>query len=122
MRELKRNKTTIRYALFVRNDPILDEDGNDTAEVKPIYTEPVELSINVSPNTGESATRQFGTTLDYDRTLVICDRSLPINENSVMWVDETDTTKPYDYVVKKVAPSLNSLQIAIKKVEVTTDV
>ena len=119
MREIERNKRTVYYALFDKNEPILDEDGNDTGETRPTYFAPVELRINVSPALGESATRQFGEVVDYDRTLVICDMSLPINEKTVFWIDETDTAKPYDYTVKKVAKSLNSLQIAVKKVEVS---
>jgi hypothetical protein len=119
VRELERNKRRIYYALFDQNEPILDDDGNDTGEERPLYFAPVELRINVSPALGESATRQFGEVVDYDRTLVICDMSLPINEKTVFWIDETDTEKPYDYTVKKVAKSLNSLQIAVKKVEVS---
>ena len=119
MRELERNKRKIYYALFDKNEPILDDDGNDTGEARPTYFAPVELRINVSPALGESATRQFGDVVDYDRTLVICDMSLPIDEKTVFWIDETDTEKPYDYAVKKVAKSLNSLQIAVKKVEVS---
>ena len=119
MRELERNKRTIYYALFDKNEPILDEDGNYTGEEQPTYLPPVKLRINVSPALGESATRQFGEVVDYDRTLVTCDTTLPIDERTVFWIDETDTTKSFDYTVKKVAKSLNSLQIAVKKVEVT---
>ena len=62
------------------------------------------------------------------------DKTAPnINEYSVLWVDtmpELDengklvkdgngqVVTPYDYVVKKVAPSLNSISIAISKVNV----
>ena len=119
MRELERNKSKIYYALFDKYEPILDEDGNDTGEERPSYFAPVELRINVSPALGESATRQFGTTVDYDRTLVICDTALPIDEQTVFWIDEPDTTKAFDYTVKKIAKSLNSLLIAVKRVEVT---
>lgn len=122
MRELERNKQTIYYALFDKNEPILDEDGNDTAEERATYFAPLELRINVSPALGESATRQFGEIVDYDRTLVICDTTLPIDEQTVFWIDDTDTSKMYDYTVKKIARSLNSLQIAVKKVEVSGSV
>ena len=119
MRELERNKQLVHFAQFDQIEPIYDEDGNDTGEVKPTYLPPVELRINVSPALGEVATRQFGDVVDYDRTLVTCDTSLPIDEQTVFWIDETDTEKPYDYIVKKVAKSLNSLLIAVKKVEVS---
>jgi hypothetical protein len=116
---MERNKRTVYYAMFDKNEPILDEDGNDTGEECASYFAPVKLRINVSPALGESATRQFGEVVAYDRTLVSCDTTLPIDEQTVFWIDETDTTKPYDYTVKKVARSLNSLQIAVKRVEVS---
>ena len=119
MRELERNKQLVHFAQFDKIEPIYDEDGYDTGEVKPSYFEPVALRINVSPALGESATRQFGDVVDYDRTLVTCDLSLPIDEQTVFWIDETDTSKPFDYTVKKIAKSLNSLLIAVKKVEVS---
>lgn len=122
MRELERNKTTIYYALRDENDkPLYDDNGYETGETVPSYSEPVALRINVSPALGESATRQFGDIVDYDRTLVTCDMTLPITEGTVFWIDETDTSKPYDYVAKKVADSLNAKVIAVKKVEVSTN-
>ena len=49
----------------------------------------------------------------------------PITVSSVFWIDtlpeiaEDGTTRtPYDYIVKKVAPSLNSVSIAVSKVSV----
>lgn len=120
MRALERNKRTVYYALYLGKQPIFDENGYDTGESKPEYTEPAALRIHVSPSAGESATRQFGEVVDYDRTLVTCDLQLPVDEKTVFWIDSLDTSKPYDYVVKKVARSLNSLLIAVKKTEVTT--
>ena len=119
MRELERNKQLVHFALFDKVEPILDENGYDTGEERTTYFAPVELRINVSPALGESATRQFGEVLHYDRTLSTCDMNLPIDEQTVFWIDEPDTTKPFDYTVTKVAKSLNSLQIAVKKVEVS---
>lgn len=119
MRELDRNKQDIFYALYNDKSPIYDEDGYDTGETEATYGDPIALSINVSGASGENAIQQFGSTIEYDRILVICDTSLPIDEQTVFWIDDTDTTKPYDYTVKKIAKSLNSLLIAVKKVEVS---
>ena len=121
MRCLERNKRTIHYALYLGKAPILDDDGNDTGETVPSYSDPVEFKINTSPASGESATRQFGEIVDYDRTLVTTNTTLPIDENSILWIDESDTSKPYDYIVKKVAKGLNSILFAVKKVKVSTD-
>ena len=121
MRELDRNKQDIFYALYEGKSDIKDENGYDTGETEAIYGDPIALSINVSGASGENAIQQFGSTVEYDRILVICDTTLPINEQTILWIDDADTTKPYDYTVKKIAKSLNSLLIAVKKVEVSKD-
>ena len=48
-----------------------------------------------------------------------------IDEHSILWIDvlpkftpDKKTNTPHDYEVKKVAESLNSLYIAVNKVEV----
>lgn len=119
MKCMERNKRTIYYALYENEQPLYDEDGYETGEYTSGYSNPVELKINVSPASGENATRLFGDVLDYDRTLVTSDMDLPITETSVLWIDETDTTKPHDYIVKRVAKGLDSILIAVKKVEVS---
>ena len=44
---------------------------------------------------------------------------IPIDENSILWVDQLDTTEDHDYIVKRVAKSLNVVSIAIAKVDVS---
>ncbi len=64
-------------------------------------------------------TRQFGDTENYDKVLMTDDLNVPITETSILWIDALDTTKPHDYIVKKVAKSLNSVSIAVSKVSVS---
>ncbi len=119
MRTLERNKQPIYYALFGGKTPIVDEYGNATGEYAISYGEPVFCRINVSAAKGEYESRQFGEMEDYDKVLVTDDLSLPILETSVLWIDNLDIEQPYDYVVKKVARSLNSISIAVSKVKVS---
>jgi hypothetical protein len=119
MRTLKRNKQQIYYALFLRKEPIKDEYGNETGEYRVVYSDPIEIKINVSAARGESSTRQFGDTVNYDKVLVTADMDCPIDENSVLWIDDLNITKPHDYVVKKVAKSLNSISYAVSKVSIS---
>ncbi len=119
MRTLERNKQTIYYALYEGKEPLTDEYGNPTGEYEVLYSEPVLLKINVSAARGEYSTRQFGDTEDYDRVLVIDDTNIPITEASILWIDNLDTSNPHDYIVKKVAKSLNSVAIAVSKVKVS---
>lgn len=73
----------------------------------------------VSPNKGNSEVEQFGSLEDYDRTATTADTTCEIDEDSVLWVDGADTDGPYNYIVKRRAPWKNSVQYAIKQVEVS---
>ena len=124
MKCLERNKTDFYYALFVDNEPGKDEYGNESGEPRIIYSEPVLAKANISPATGVSQVEQFGKELKYDKVIVLDDITCPIDENSVLFVDkqpekDDDGNLLFDYIVKKVARSLNSVSIAISKVEVS---
>ncbi len=125
MRTLTRNKTRIYYANYNGKVPLKDEYGNLTGEYDIVYDNPVEIKANVSAARGESTTRQFGEDEGYDRVIVMDDPKAPINVSSVLWIDtvpeineDGSTDTPYDYIVKQVAPSLNSVSIAVSKVSV----
>jgi hypothetical protein len=119
VRTLERNKQTIKYKLYVDKEELLDEYGNRTGEFKILYSDPATLRANVSAARGESLTRQFGDMESYDKVIITDEMDCPINETSVLWIDDLDTEKPYDYVVKKVARSLNSVSYAVSKVNVS---
>ena len=126
MRTLNRNKVRIYYANYRDKVPIKDEYGNLTGEYKITYHNPVPVMANVSANSGASTTQQFGEHVSYDRVIVIDDPHLPILETSVLWIDVApeieangSTKTPHDYIVKRVAASLNSVSIAISGVSVT---
>ena len=72
--------------------------------------------------------RIFTNRIKHYRLLALCcnftdDINCPIAEDTVLFVDkkpEYDGEKPmYDYIVKRVAKSLNSISIAISKVNVS---
>ena len=125
MKALARNKIKIHYANYRDKTPITDEYGNLTGEYRISYDNPVAVKANVSATRGESTTRQFGDDVSYDRIIVLDDPKFPIAESSILWIDtppeilEDGSTKtPHDYIVKQVAPSLNSVSIAVSKVNV----
>lgn len=122
MRTLKRNKRSIYYALYLRNEPVkvTDAYGNehDTLEVKRIYSDPVLLECNVSAAAGNEDVDVFGSLSDYTRTICVSGTTLPIDENTVMWFG-IEPTEPYNYIVKRVADSKNGLLIAIAEVNVS---
>lgn len=120
MRALKRNKQLIYFALFEGKEPMLDDNGYRTGEYKLNYGDFKPLYINVSAGKGEAQTELFGVNLNYDKVLTTCDMECPIDENTILCIEISpdNETHAYDYVVKKVLRSLNSISIAISKVEV----
>ena len=133
MRCLARNKRTFFYALHNGQTELIDEYDNATGQYKVLYTDPVETKGNISAAQGEMQTRQFGESETYDKVIVLDDPDTPIDEYSILWVDSHpeltiegqlatndngEIKTPHDYIVKKVARSLNSVSIAISKVMV----
>ena len=126
MRALHRNKIRIFYANYRSKTQCKDEYGNLTGEYDISYDNPVEIMANVSAARGEATTRQFGDDERYDRVIVLDDPSSPITTTSILWIDtlpeiakDGSTETPHDYIVKQVATSLNSVSIAVSKVNVT---
>ena len=125
MRCMARNKTIFYYALYAGQTEVVDEYGNVTGQYSITYGDPIKTPGNVSAAQGEMQTRQFGDSESYDKVIVLDDVNTPIDEYSILWVDtlphlngDGSTETPHDYVVKKVARSLNSVSIAISKVSV----
>lgn len=122
MRSLLRNQVAFYYAPYLSKNEIIDDYGNRTGEYEIVYGEPLKVYGNISAAQGETQTRQFGESETYDRVIVLSNPQTPIDEYSILWVDTapfvSDKKQPHDYVVKKVARSLNSVSIAISKVNV----
>ena len=134
MRMMVRNKSKFFYALYKEKVPRTDEYGNSTGEYDIIRDNPMEFAANISAAKGETSTRQFGESESYDKVIVMGNDAPPIDEYTVLWVDGTpqvdedgalalnddgEVITPHDYIVKKVAKSLNSVSIAISKVTVS---
>ena len=114
MQSLNSNKQTIHYALYLGVSDIYN-GGYKTGEKTKSYATPVEFRCNVSPARGVADTDPFGIATDYDRTMVTCDMSCPIAEDTILWLG-TSTSEPYNYKVVRRAESINGLLFAIKEV------
>lgn len=117
MRCLKRNKRPFYFAPYLRKV----KDGHT---YRPIYGDAVRLMGNISPANGVTSVEQFGNNVDYDKVIVLSDPNCPITENAILFIDieperNDDGDYIYDYVVRKIARSLNSVSIAISKVKVS---
>lgn len=145
MRTLKRNKQSFYYCLYSGKEVIYDEYGNECG-TKVNYGEVTEMKANVSQATGQSNTEMFGNLDSYDKVIVTDDMDCEIDENTVLFIDKepaygafdvlaTSDGNPiqigdevmdtahdvplYDYIVRRVAKSLNSISIAVRKVDVS---
>ena len=119
------NMRTFYYAKYEGISEMVDEYGNNNGEYELIYSKPIKCKGNISPAQGEIQSRQFGDSESYDKVIALGNVKVPIDEHSILWVDslpiineDGTTDTPYDYGVKKVARSLNSMSIAISKVDV----
>ena len=133
MKCMERNKVRFFYALYDHKEEITDDYGNATGQYADSHSDPVEFFANISAAKGETQSRQFGENEAYDKVIVMDIAAPRIDEYSVLWVDtlpeldkdghlavnkEGEVITPYDYIVKKVARSLNSVSLAISKVKV----
>lgn len=121
MRTLKRNETAFYYMLYLGTENITDSLGYETGEKSVRYGNAELMFANVSPATGQSTVEQFGSLDRYDKVIVTDDLLCPIDENTVLFIDipptyDSNGNPLYDYIVRRVAKSLNSISIAVSKV------
>lgn len=125
MRSLEHNKRDFWYAGYVGTEEILSS-GKRTGQYKVKYGNPVASRANISAARGALDDEHFGINADYDRTITVDSPDFGVDESTVLWVEKVPqiaadgaTSTPWDYVVVKVARSINSTTIAIKRVSVS---
>lgn len=135
MRSLERDKRLVLVSFYVEKRACVDDEGRLTGRHEVVRTEPMPLLCTVSASKGTAENSAFGIDLDYDRTLVIDDPDYPIDEASVLWIDNVPEQepsagedeafgrdlsggRPHDYTVTRVARSQNCVAVAAKRVEV----
>lgn len=119
MRTQKRNKSSVYYALYNGVQELTDASGNYTGEYAPSYGTPVKIRVNVSAAKGTADVEQFGIDTPYSKTIVTDNMSCPIAEDTVLWIGKTPSAGEYNYVVVRVAKSINSITYAVKEVDVS---
>lgn len=115
MRSLQRNWRKIHYAVPTGSEPILDEYGNDTLEVRLTYSAPTPLLVNISANVGQDVVETFGSQTEYSRTISYAGFECPLVEGALVWFN-ADITGKHNYRAVKVADSKNGYLIALNEV------
>lgn len=116
MRCLDRDRRPVRYALWEGLSDGIDAEGRLTGEHAPVYSEPVEALASVSACRGAVEYDSFGADADYDRSVTFDDPALPIDEQTVFWID--DLGGCWNHKVALVARTANYLKVAVKRREV----
>jgi len=122
MRTLEINKQDMWYALCTGKTEVQDEYGNNTGVFKVNYGSPVYYPVNMSESRGTIGEEPFGLESTYYRTFVTTDMACPIDIDSIIWFGADPTTEPHNYVVHRVANSLNSITYEIVEVDVSKEV
>lgn len=119
MRTASKNHRTIYYAGFSWGVEQKDADGFYTGETETFFETPKPYRLSVSHRTGETAQLPFGMYLDYDYA-ALAGKDCPIREGFRLWIEKEPykdgTLTPHDYECVKVAPSLNFVTLAFKRV------
>lgn len=115
MRALRINKSDFRFQNVVsKPEAIRDADGNLTGEYETRYGPIVSAKANISAVTGTVNPSWFGADVRYDRVITTTD-DFGLDERSRLWVDDL-TAERHDYVVKRVAKTINGCLVAISRV------
>ena len=124
MRTLKRNQQPFYYALYKEGEELVDANNRYTGLFDTGYTNPIVAYGNIAAATGVIMRDNAGDRLAYDKIIVPSDANIPIAPDSVLWIDavpeinpDGTTDTPWDYEVKLIARSLNSLTVCVKKVK-----
>ncbi len=115
MRTLKRNQQTIYYSNYT------GKVKNLLGEMMDSYTEPIKAKANVSVPLSDASRGVEGTVPSYDKVL-IADRNLPVDINTIFYIDKTPEyfhgqVLHYDYIATRVQKSLNHIRIELTRVE-----
>lgn len=115
MRLLERNKRTFYYANPTGVIEVLkDEWGNETGEAAEEYETPVKARYNISGAVGQESIAVFGSDTNYARTIA-APSDCAIVERARVWYGVPPTGR-HNYVVRRVADSLNTKLLALTEV------
>ena len=115
MKLLRRNTTEFEYLPHSGMESDLNSDGEHTGEFHPVFGEAVTYRGNISAPSGQTKQQFYGEDVRYSHTLVMDRPDVPITElGKIRWKGEL-------YAIAAVRPSLNVLNIALRKETTLTE-
>lgn len=120
MRGLERNMREFWYANVTGSIPVVDADGFETGELQITYSSPVHVRGNISPPYGSASREMFGIDTPYELVITMFLPSPEFSEDSVLWIGYSPSDSPrHTHIIKSISKSLNVVQIAVSRVDVT---
>ena len=116
---MHRNLKSVWYALWLSKTAVTDTDNYETGEYEDVYSDPVELRCNVSPARAYVLQQMFGPLDPYEKVIITSDMDCPVTETSIFWEHKPKANEPHEYIVRRVARSLNHVSITLRKVNVS---
>ena len=119
MKCLKRNKQPLYLYKYLGTTTILDDNGNKTGEYRIMYANPIRVDINISPASGVSELQVFGSDVSYNYIAVTDGVDNVFTESDVISrsnMIDSDGMFGYDYIIRRVAQSLNFVSLALFQV------
>ena len=109
MRLLKRNLTEFEYLPATGKETDLNSDGEHTGEFYPEYGDPKVYTGNISAPNGDTNQTFYGEDVRYTHTLVMDRPNVGIKEGgAILWKGDM-------YDIQAIRPSLNVLNVALRK-------
>lgn len=119
MRLQNRNKRLLYYANLEGTEPILDDYGNDTGELRLVYSEKTPyhsiISVATTATNAYVNRREFGNEESY-QLVVICPVENPFSSTSIFWIDDLEAEE-HDYHVIGITKNVNQAFITIRKIQ-----
>ena len=119
MKCLKRNKQPLYLYKYLGATAILDDNGNKTGEYRIVYANPIRVDINISPASGVSELQVFGSDVSYNYIAVTDGADNVFTESDVISrsnMIDSDGMFGYEYIIRRVAQSLNFVSLALFQV------
>lgn len=87
MRSLYINQSPVYFRNYIGDTQAVDKWGNRTGEPIASYDNVKECLLTVAPNKTQESVFMFGTLTDYDKPATTSDKTVALNENSILWLD-----------------------------------
>lgn len=104
MKACERDQTPVYFARTVGKTEERDAFGNPTGRFRPVYDRPRLVRVNLSGKQGTVEKEKSGLRVRAKRFAVTCDPALPVDENTVFWIDRVPFPRPEEETAEPVPP------------------